>query len=278
MQTQTGTETLNPVAVTGLLVASLRAEESARPDRLFEDPFAAKLAGDVGRRALDAYRAALPIEVPVIEVRTRFFDDALLRACDGGARQVAILAAGMDARAYRLAWPPGARVFELDQPHVLAHKARTLADAAPACHRRAVACDLARDWGGPLLASGFHPAMPTAWLVEGLLQYLDAGAVQRLFASIDRLSAQGSVILFDAVSPTLLEAPPMASALAWMRDLGAPWVFATDDPAALLPRRWAVVDHDPADEGRRWGRWPFPAPPPDFTGAPRGHLVEARAR
>ena len=178
---------MNAVAITGLLVAAIRAEESARPDRLFDDPIASELAGERGRAALAAYRAAAGASIPIIEVRTRFFDEALARAARGGVRQVGILAAGMDARAYRLDWPSGTRVFEIDQAEVMAHKADIVGRLAvrPACERIAVAADLGGDWDLALGASGFDPREPAAWLVEGLLQYLDEPTVTALFERVE---------------------------------------------------------------------------------------------
>src|SRR5262245_57137826 len=162
----------DPVASTALLVAALRAEESERDDRLFDDPFARDLAGDEGRAALAAYRAAaVHGTVPIIEVRTRFFDEAILLACASGVRQVAVLAAGMDARAFRLAWPEETRVFEIDQLEIIEAKARVLASAKPRCSRVAIAANLAEDWPKLLEARGFDRRDRTIWLVEGLLQY-----------------------------------------------------------------------------------------------------------
>jgi methyltransferase (TIGR00027 family) len=269
----------NPIATTALLVAALRAEESKRPDRLFEDPFADRLAGDAGRAALRSYRAAVGASIPIIEVRTRWFDEALLRAEAAGSRQFVSLAAGMDSRAYRLPWNEEVRLFELDQPGMLELKARALADAAPRCDRRAVAVDLAGDWANALETHGFSRALPTTWLIEGILQYLEASVVQSLFAKIDALSAPASTLLYDVVGTSLLEAPPLAATLHYMRELGAPWVFGTDDPESLVaPHGWKAVPTDPSVVGNAWKRWPFPTPP-SHVPAPRGYLVEAqRAR
>jgi len=265
---------LDPVAITGLLVAAIRADESRREDPLFTDPFADRLAGDAGRDALAAYRAATGVSVPIIEVRTRYYDDTVARFQAAGLRQYVILAAGMDARAYRLAWPAGARVFEVDRPAVLAHKAAVLAGDAPACDRTAVPSDLADDWPSALIAAGFDPTTPTCWLVEGLLQYLDEPLVARLFARLDEHSAPGSRVIYDVIGRVLLNAPFMAGATRMMQELGAPWTFGTDDPAALVtPRGWTADVADIAGAGLRLGRWPMPfAPPP---GGPRGYLVTA---
>ncbi|WP_394827653.1 SAM-dependent methyltransferase [Pendulispora albinea] len=264
---------MNPVAITGLIVAAIRAEESKRSDRLFEDPFATVLAGEDGRRALAKYREAAGLSVPIIEVRTRYFDEGLTRVVNAGIRQVVILAAGMDARAHRLVWPSGTRVFELDQPEVLAHKAEVLASVKPSCDRVVIPVNLEHDWTEPLRASSFDPARPTAWLVEGLLQYLEEPSVRTLFARIEALSGSGSVVFYDAVGRALLHAPQVASTLAVMKELGAPWVFATDDPGSLLSKGWAVTLDDPAELGRQWTRWPLPAVP---GMPPLGHLIEAR--
>jgi methyltransferase (TIGR00027 family) len=271
------TDPIDPVGITGLLVAAIRAEESTRPDRLFDDPFAAALAGDEGRRALARYRPTQGPNVPILEVRTRFFDEALERAWRDGVRQFVIVAAGMDARSYRLAWPTGTSVFELDQPPVLAHKERALAEARSRCERRAIPVDLAEDWPAALVAGGFDASARTAWLVEGLLQYLEEGTVKQLFARIDRLSAEGSMFFYDVVGASLLQAPAMAPMLAAMREQGAPWVFGTDQPESLVSSRWRATPSDPSDHGRRWNRWPFPPAPPGVVGIPRGYFIEARA-
>lgn len=265
----------NPVATTALLVAALRAAESKRSDRLFEDPFAERLAGEAGRIALHDYRAAVGPSIPIIEVRTRWFDEALLRASAAGARQFVIVAAGMDARAYRLPWHADARVFELDQPGMIENKARALAGATPRCDRRAIAVDLAGDWSSALEAQGFSRKQPTTWLVEGILQYLEAPIVESIFAKIDALSATGSTLLYDVVGASLLRAPQLGAILSYMRELGAPWVFGTDDPASLVAARgWTAAATDPSSVGNDWKRWPFPAPPAHVP-APRGYLVEA---
>ncbi|AUX33027.1 MULTISPECIES: SAM-dependent methyltransferase [Sorangium] len=267
---------MNPVAVTALLVAAMRAEESKRRDRLFDDPFAHALAGDAGYAALRAYRDAVGPSMPIIEVRTRWFDEALARAAAAGVAQVVLLAAGMDARAYRLEFPAGTRVFEIDQPEVIAHKAGVLGTRQSASERVTIAADLAGDWPAALLAARFDPAARTVWSVEGLLQYLDGRAVETLMARIDRLSAPRSILLYDVVGKSLLESPALAAALRMMAELGAPWIFGTDDPAGLVAvHGWDAAVVEPGEVGTRWGRWPIPPAP---AGAPRGHLVEATKR
>ena len=264
------------VASTGLLVAAIRGMESTRDDRLFTDPFADKLAGDTGRQLLAAAIEGSGERSTVqIVVRTRFFDDALLRAARV-AKQVVIVAAGMDARAYRLDWPDGTTVYELDQPAVIAAKADLLADDLPRSRRTAIGADLADDWPSALVAAGFDPQAPTVWLIEGLLQYLDESSVRTLFERVNTLSAPKSVLLYDVVGRTLLESPMMATLLESMARQGSPWLFGTDEPGELAQRHgWSATVTDIAQAGNDWGRWYAPSVPIEVPDVPRGYFVEA---
>jgi methyltransferase (TIGR00027 family) len=261
------------VADTGLLVAAIRAHETSSKERLFADPFAERLAGDRGRELL----AAAPGDRSSVQivVRTRFWDEALLRAAPN-VRQIVILAAGMDARAYRMPWPDGTAVYELDQPGVLVGKADALAGEQPSCRRVPVGVDLADDWPAAIRAAGLNPAAPSAWLIEGLLQYLDEAAVDTLFERVDVLSPPGSVLLYDVVGKTLLESEFMAPLLQSMADNGAAWLFGTDEPERLSQRLgWSAAVTDIAEAGNRYGRWYEPAVPMNVAGVPRGYFVEA---
>jgi methyltransferase (TIGR00027 family) len=268
--------TKHAVAGTGLLVAAMRAEESVRDDALFHDPFAETLAGDDGRRLLAESIADSGQGSAAIVVRTRLYDEALLKAHSDGMSQVVILAAGMDARSYRLPWRDGACVYEVDQPHVIAMKDERLAGERPRCRRVAVGTDLAGDWPKPLEATGFDATAPTIWLIEGLLQYLQEPDVDRLFAAVDALSAPGSVLLYDVVGKVLLTSPFLAATLEYMQRLGAPWVFGSDAPADLVKDHgWTASVTDMAVPGNHWGRWEHPAIPADVPNAPRGYFIEA---
>ena len=171
------------VGKTALGVARVRALESQREDRLFDDPYA--------QAFMDAAPGAFPEERAVrarpaahgplaslgaafsahAVIRTRFYDDFLTAATAAGSRQVVLLAAGLDTRAFRLAWPAGTRVFELDLPGVLAFKEAVLGarGAVPRCERVTVPADLREDWPARLTAAGFGPAEPATWLAEGLV-------------------------------------------------------------------------------------------------------------
>jgi methyltransferase (TIGR00027 family) len=143
-------------------------------------------------------------------VRTKFFDDFFVTATGGGnstgateagIRQAVILASGLDSRAYRLDWPAGTTVYEIDQPEVIEFKTRTLADlgAEPTARRRIVAMDLRYDWPSALIEEGFDPNQPTAWSAEGLLGYLPPDAQDRLLDTITELSAPGSRVAVESV-------------------------------------------------------------------------------
>ena len=198
---------LDGVSETALGAAEMRAEESLRSDRLFDDLYAAAFVAaapplfpDIPSMADDAELAAL-IEASIagIAIRTRFYDDYLLAACAAGCRQIVILAAGLDARAFRLDWPPDTRVFELDLPNLFAFKESVLAQqrAEPKCGRRVVPVDLRDDWPTQLTAAGFEPGRPCAWTAEGLLAYLSNDDVIGLLTSVGRLSASGSQLSFE---------------------------------------------------------------------------------
>jgi methyltransferase (TIGR00027 family) len=192
---------LSGVGGTSLGVARARAWESRRPDRLFDDPYAAAFAaaGGTGDRTPSApgpQRARLAFHVII---RTRFYDDYLLTAAEAGHRQVVLLAAGLDTRAYRLPRPDGVRLYELDLPEVLTFKERVLTgrSAVARCERTTLPADLREDWPARLIEAGFDPAAPTAWLVEGLLVYLTAEEAASLLTRVGELSAPGNRLSFE---------------------------------------------------------------------------------
>jgi len=196
------------VGATATMVAAARAVASQQSNAIINDPFAAPLVRAVGldffRRLVDGDIAPseiydgggkdLALETDSMAVRTRFFDDFFLNAARDGIRQSVILAAGLDARAYRLAWPLGSVVYEVDQPKVVEFKSATMSNlgAAPTADRRTVSIDLREDWPAALLSSGFDVTQPTSWSAEGLLMYLPPEAQDRLFDNITELSAPGS--------------------------------------------------------------------------------------
>jgi len=270
---------LDPVAGTARWTAAERARESARPDRLFDDPLAMVLAGQAGQALAEAMRGDGTFDNPALAIRTRFFDDVITDAVTArGMRQVVLVAAGMDTRAYRLPVPQDLAWFELDRPELLELKDRELAAAgtAPRCTRRPVGVDLAGDWPPALTAAGFAAAQPTMWLIEGLIAYLDAATVHRLLDQITALSSPGSELLCDPIGRSFLDSPWMRPWLEQLAAHGIPWRFGTDQPEELLaPRGWDPTVTLFSTIGTRLGRWPFPTAPRDTPGIPQSYLVHA---
>lgn len=277
----TSTAPLSGVALTSLWVAAVRARESERDDAWFRDPFARELAGEAGFAVADANRTEGGAEVPTMEIRTRWLDERINERMQRGAEpaidQVVILAAGMDARAYRLASLADTTVFELDRDSVLAYKRDKLHGAAPIARRVEVPGDLRDDWPSALCAAGFDATTPSVFMVEGLLVYLEERDVRGLLDRIDALAAPGSMLLFDVVGRSLLDSPYMAPLLKRVADLGAPWWFGIDEPEALVSRSWTVHVRDFGEVGTEYGRWPFPRAPRGTPAVPQSfpNLVQA---
>ena len=198
------------VGVTALGAAGMRAMEGHRPQPLVRDPYAAafvEAAADQlpGRIPVTPEAAAEDPEFPwpgiaqYVAVRSKFFDDFFTAAAGSRLRQVVILAAGLDTRAFRLGWMPGATVYEVDAPMVLAFKDSVLAGqgAQARCDRRAVTADLRADWPTAVKKAGFNLALPTAWLAEGLFPYLGDEEMELLLGYVHKLSAPGSRITAD---------------------------------------------------------------------------------
>jgi methyltransferase (TIGR00027 family) len=207
------------VGSTALFVATARALEAQKPDPLANDPFASVFCHAVGGSAADVLDGKNPdhqLKTPDFGehfvnfqgARTRFFDEYFQQAADAGVRQIVLLAAGLDSRAYRLAWPDGTTIFELDQPQVLEFKREVLSKegATPNADRREIAIDLREDWPQALRDSGFDPERPSAWIAEGLLIYLPAAAQEQLFAGIDALASPGSHVAVEDGAPMPAEA------------------------------------------------------------------------
>jgi methyltransferase (TIGR00027 family) len=203
------------VGATATFVAAGRAMATRDPRALISDPFAEPLVRAVGidffTKMMDgdldlaAVEDSSPVRMQAMidgmAVRTKYFDDYFIEATGVGVRQVVILASGLDARAYRLPWPAGTVVYEIDQPRVIDFKTTTLAGigAEPTATRHAIPIDLRGDWPSALKAAGIDAAAPIAWLAEGLLIYLPPEAQDRLFDNITGLSVAGSTIATEFV-------------------------------------------------------------------------------
>ncbi|NMH96277.1 SAM-dependent methyltransferase [Pseudonocardia acidicola] len=281
------------VGLTALAVAAARAIETDQGGGLVRDDYARVLveaaappiplptrAADIGT---DPGDRVWPTMTDYMALRSRVFDDFFIEAGADGIRQVVILAAGLDARAFRLAWPPGTTVYEIDRPTVLEFKQRTLDahGAVPACERRSVPTDLRDDWATALRAAGFDPARPTAWLAEGLLPYLPARAEEDLFATVHALSAPGSRMAVEALTEgladTVREHPLMRESGERLGvDIGTLW---NDEPRRdcatwLRSVGWSVQVESTTEAAHRHGR-PLDGDIADAFGA--GRLVTAQA-
>lgn len=239
------------VGATALGVAAARAAETESEHPLISDPFARVFVDAAGDGVWSWYAARdLPAEVVEAEpewplrlqamrgymaCRTAFFDSFFLDATRADSRQAVILAAGLDARAWRLPWPAGTTVYELDQPRVLEFKSATLREhgAQPTCNRVAVPVDLRHDWPTALQQHGFDASAPSAWSVEGLLPYLPAAAQELLFNRIQRLTVSGSRIAVEAPGAKFLDPAVRARRRARMDRVRA--LLATVNPQRAVP-------------------------------------------
>ena len=226
----------NSVGATATMVAAARAAATRRPEPVIDDPFAEPLVRAVG---IDVFNrlaageldfdaedggAGFPRMTDTFAARARFYDDYFAQVTEAGVRQVVIVAAGLDSRAYRLSWPAGTTVYEIDQPEVIEFKTSTLSKigAAPTVEHRTVGIDLREDWPAALRAAGFDADAPTAWLAEGvLIGWLPPEAEVRLLDNVIGLSAQGSRFAADygSVAGSTPEATEQAQRLAetWRR-------------------------------------------------------------
>lgn len=216
------------VVGTGRWIAAARALESARPDRLFNDPWAELLAGESGKATLNAadYNPFLP-------VRTRYFDDRIIGAARRDS-QIVLLGAGMDTRAFRLPLPASGTVFEIDHAEAFTEKEAILRTVPTRCERRSVAADLSGLWTQALLDTGFDRRKPTIWVAEGLFFYLSAADAQSLVRDTAGLSARGSTFLADIFGTGLLALEGMAPLVAARKNGGRPLPFCTDSPEELF--------------------------------------------
>lgn len=260
------------VGATATWVAAARAIASKKPNALIDDPFADPLVRAVG---MDFFTGVLDGEITdesggiapdadldaefnlermvnMMAVRTKFFDDFFTEATAAGVRQAVILAAGLDSRAYRLDWPAGTVVYEVDQPAVVEFKSTTLSKlgAEPTAARRTVAVDLRDDWLNALRHNRFDETKPTAWSAEGLLMYLPPEAQDRLFDAITTLSAPGSWLATEYHrdgSMPLLQRRAKAMADRWGKfgfdvDVSTLVYYGERTPAAdyLAAQGWSV--------------------------------------
>lgn len=272
------------IGATAVVVAKFRAIETTRSDRLFADPLAEVLVTEAGMPEMEGITRDVIEVVPMLRrvyeatiVRTRYLDDHLLSAVEDGCRQVVLLAAGLDTRAYRIPVAEDVTFYELDLPKVLEfkngalerHRAQTLTD------RVAVAADLTESWAAPLQAAGFDPASATLWMAEGIMMYFTQEQNDALLETISAMSAPGSRFLFVANGPGWLADDSSKDLKATADQAGVGFKSHVDDPETWLhPAGWAVRNADTLENfGKQFGRGN--ARPGDDSGPVRSWAVDA---
>jgi methyltransferase (TIGR00027 family) len=257
--------------------AAVRAAESKREDRLFDDPWAEALAGEVGATWL----AQHPTEtLNAIIIRTRYFDDSLQGiANQQGIKQIVLLAAGLDTRAYRIKWPAGTRLFELDQAGLLERKEAILlaSGTKPGCTRQSIAADLAGAWKEELLASGYNPQECSGWLLEGFLFYVPSETIRHILSEVSELAAPGSWLGFDTINEVVLTSPWTKPWVDMQAQAGAPWIGTLDDPESFLAELgWEARLTQAGQPDANYGRWTLPVISTGMENMPHNWLVTAR--
>ncbi len=275
-------EITESVGATALGVAAARAAETRSENPLISDPFAQVFLSAVGDGVWNWHSAPqlpaelieaepeLPLQmqamVGYMASRTAFFDQFFLDATRAGIRQAVILAAGLDARSWRLPWPNGTTVYELDQPRVLEFKASTLAErgAEPACNRVAVPVDLREDWPAALQQAGFDASAPSVWSAEGLMPYLPAAAQELLFERVHGLTVTGSRVAVEALGPKFLDPEFRAKRRERMERIR---VLMTEvDPRRQIPRTdelWYFEEREDVGDWFRRHDWDVTVTPSD---------------
>ncbi|MEU8566796.1 SAM-dependent methyltransferase [Streptomyces pathocidini] len=269
---------MHAVSYTAQWMAAARALESERDDALFVDPLARDLAAPKGFELIDRYVGGGLL--PFIAIRTRFLDDTIRAVlAESGIQQVVLIAAGMDTRGFRLDWPDGTEVYEVDHGPLIEEKRRRLdaLGAEPRTDRREVSADLTQEWLPDLERAGFDRSRPTLWVAEALTFFLteeQAAGLLRLLASA---SAPGSRLAFDILGRTLLRSPFSRPFLDTLAADGTPWIFGSDEPEEFVAANgWKVTDlKEPGEPGAGEGRWPYEVQPRNRRGANRLWLIRA---
>lgn len=260
---------IDSIGLTSRIMAAVRAIETQRPERLFEDPLAAQLAGDEMVASIaPRVKEYEDKGTPYVVVRTRFFDD-FLRSEAVSLRQVVILGAGMDTRAFRLSWPTDTHLYELEQPEVLQTKESLLENTSAQCHRHPFFINLRQPWSDLLVAQGYQVEIPSVWLLEGLLYYLNETEVHDLLKIITNLSAAGSWLGADLINLKLMSEST--------DQLAKYWRFGCDEPETLLATYgWKASVVQPGEEGADFGRYTCKFPPRTVPDVARCFFVKAK--
>ncbi|BCL40150.1 SAM-dependent methyltransferase [Nostoc sp. MS1] len=258
------------VLLSAPLMAAYRAVECQRSDRLFDDPFAAKLVTPEAQM--------IALEDPEEEgraflaVRTRFFDDFLLSSV-GIAPQVVNLGAGMDTRAFRLNWPQETKYYEIDYPEVLNYKNEILKNVPTTCSRYSVAVDLTdTNWVELLLQQGYDKNIPSVWLLEGLIYYLNQTEAHILLKTITEITSAESWIGLDSLNQLCKDS-------TYDEFYQGYFLSGFDNPEELLSAYgWEAEVFQPGEEGANFNRYIYPFPPRNHDNVERVFLIKAHKK
>ncbi|MDJ0903974.1 MAG: SAM-dependent methyltransferase [Xenococcus sp. MO_188.B8] len=273
-------EIKNDVCRTAVVMAAKRAIESERTDRLFKDPFAAKL---VGYEEMQSLRnewekqdgkdpKSMTLRIQFVAVRTKFFDDFLISVIPE-VSQIVILGAGYDTRAYRLPFPPEICIYEIDLPEIMSRKEAILEDIPSKCHRHAIAADLQKPWGHLLKNQGYKSKEPTVWLMEGLLMYLDEKDIHTLLQTISDFSVKGSYLAADLISVKSWEIGSQNQNGLISKN----WRFGTDKPEKLLASYgWNASVTQPGEIRANYGRYSVQITPRSIPRRRRSFMAIAK--
>jgi len=235
--------TIENVSDTARWVAVYRAMETARPDALFRDPFADRLAGSQGRQIVAEMKQGKALAWPMI-VRTAVFDEIILDAVNQKKVDLVVnLAAGLDARPWRLPLPPSLHWVDVDLPGILNYKTETLQGETPKCRYEAVTADLTdAEVRRTLFARLGAGATRALIIAEGLLIYLQPEQVGALATELHAQPAFQEWLI-DLASPQLLK----RMSKTWGKQVhegGAPFVFApAEDTAFFRPFGWREEEY-----------------------------------
>jgi methyltransferase (TIGR00027 family) len=269
-------EASHGLSITAKWTAAARACESERSDALFSDPWAGVLAGE-GM----AWLKRQPPEAGLTPtLRTRFLDDLIDQCLQQTAiRQVVLIAAGLDMRAYRITWPPGTSLFEIDHADVLTYKEHILAQlqVVPLCQRLCLPADLAQPWADTLVMAGFQRQQATLWIVEGLFMYLETMNAQQVMETISQLACPGSWLGLDLIQKALPTDQQMRELREDRAHDARAGRFGVDEPQHWLGDfGWTALLSPLEEIGRRYGRWLSPTSLPSRSKLPRMVLIAAQ--
>lgn len=270
---------MKTVSSTAQWTAAIRALEPEYGENcLYEDGLAYNLAGPEGFELLDRYKGAGVREF--VSIRTRFFDDAISDIVfKSSVQQVILVAAGMDTRAFRMTWPDGVTIYEVDHKELLDEKGKRLSrlQARPNLPRVEVAADITQPWFGDLEHAGFESSVGALWVVEGLLFFLSHDQVGNLLMSLKESSAPNSHLITDMPSESLLKNPFNEAFLSKLSEDGCPWQFGCDEPEEFLRMHgWKVTEiKEPGESDAGKKRWPYSVQDRSIKGVPRSWLIRA---